>query len=297
MKTLEAAAHISLKNVLFATDFSVNSNAALPYAVAVSRLYGAKLYATHVLSPESYVFYATPESWLAVREEAEVLQQAAAERLEGQLKGVPHQVLSAVGDIADVLFRLVREHEIDLLVLGTHGRSGLKKLLMGSVAEKIFRQAPCPVLTVGPHAAIEEKKAAEFSCIVFATDFSPESLAALPYATSLAQQRQAHLLILHVLQTTEAATVNPEANADFVVRLMHELAPPNPDLWFQPEYFVEFGSAPERILQFAANCCADLIVMGVRAPSGSIGSVTHFAHSTAQQVVAEASCPVLTVRG
>jgi nucleotide-binding universal stress UspA family protein len=296
MKTLEPAVHIALKNVLFATDFSAPSNAALPYALAVAHQYGAKLHAAHVLSPEAYLL-AAPESWPFLQQLEEQQQQLAAERLEAQLREVPHQVLSSVGDISDVLFRLVREQEIDLLVLGTHGRSGLKKLFMGSVAEKIFRQSPCPVLTVGPHIRHGAHGLVDFNTILFATDFSEESAAALPYAVSLAQQRQSRLLVLHVLEQVDSGAVDLDANANFVVRRMEEMVPADPDLWFHPEYLVEFGPPAQQILAAAASHAADLIVLGVRSASGHSDSVTHFAHTTAQSVLAQANCPVLTVRG
>jgi nucleotide-binding universal stress UspA family protein len=95
------------------------------------------------------------------------------------------------------LAKAIQEKKIDLIVMGTRGRSGVGKFLLGSSAEEVFRQAPCPVLTVGPHSPA--KAPHEFTRIVFATDFSPESVAALPYAVSLAQECQAHLTLLHVV--------------------------------------------------------------------------------------------------
>ena len=181
--------------------------------------------------------------------------------------------------------------------MGTHGRTGLPKLLMGSVAEKIFRHCSCQVLTVGPHVARGEKRVAAFNRILLATDISDESLAAVPYAISLAQEHQAHLSLLHVLREPAAGTVNLVSDAAFLVRRMEKLVPPGPDFPFQPEYLVEFGAAPEQILGFARRHGVDLILLGVRAPVWGPGAGTHFSHTIAQQIVAQASCPVLTVRG
>lgn len=291
MKTLEMVKSVALNRILFATDFSEHSEAALPYAAQLASQYGAKLYATHVLSPEAYLF-ASPESWPALIETQEARQQLNLARLEEHMRAVPHKVVSAAGDISDVLFRLVRDYQIDLLVLGTHGRSGLPRFLMGSVAEKIFRHAPVPVLTVGPcvprRANIEK-----FSKIVFATDLSYESVAALPHATALVQDQGAHLFVLHVLEGHGGGTVDLESRADFALRQMRELVPPEPVHGIYPDYAVEFGLATDEILKFAEGHDADLIVLGVRR---GLGVATHLARTTAQQIVGHAACPVLTVR-
>src|SRR5207244_7706673 len=91
----------------------------------------------------------------------------------------------------------------------TRGRHGLKKLVLGSGAEQIFRQADCPVLTVGPNVEVPAGDAAAFRHIVFATDFSAGSLHALPYALSLAEENEATLTFLHVM-----AMVLPQQQVD-----------------------------------------------------------------------------------
>ena len=251
MKTLETGKRIALNNILFATDFSPHSNAALPYALAITHQYGAKLYGAHVLSSGDYLFVA-PEIWPTLAQQEEQLRQEAAARLEEQLRGVSHEVLSGLGDVWDVLCRLIDEHDIDLLVVGTHGRTGGSKLLMGSIAEKIFRQASCPVLTVGPNVVRQEKSVAEFNQILLATDFGEESVAAAPYAISLAQEHQARLSLLHVLERPHAGTVDLESNSDFLVRRLQELVPKDAELWCHPEYFVRVwpsGRADSTILR------------------------------------------------
>src|SRR5262249_12936014 len=183
------------------------------------------------LSPEAYLLAA--EGLVPAREQQEEQRRIDADRLAQQLRGVPHEVMSPIGDIADVIFRLVHDHQIDLLVFGTHGRSGLPKLLLGSVAEKIFRQSPIPVLTVGPHVPQRDNLVAEFSKIVLATNFSDQSEAALPYAVSFAQQYQTHLYALHVLECPKAGTVNLEADMEFATRRMREMLPPDTGLCFE----------------------------------------------------------------
>ena len=91
------------------------------------------------------------------------------------------------------LSELIKTHQIDLAVIGTHGHGGLTKVFLGSVAEQIFHKAPCPVLTVGPNVSTDPVSIAAIHQILYATDFTPESLAAVPYAISLAEENQAHL--------------------------------------------------------------------------------------------------------
>jgi len=296
MKALEVGKRIAIDNILFATDFSPHSNAALPYALAIAHQFGAELYGAHVLSSDDYLFFA-PEAWPAHLQREEQLQQEAVARLEEQLRGVPHKALCGVGDVWDVLCRLIGEHDIDLLVVGSRGHTGARKLFMGSVAEKIFRQASCPVLTVGPNVAHQQKSVAEFNQILLTTDFGEESLAAASYAVSLAQEHQARLSLLHVLERPRGGTIDLEPNSDLLIRRLQGLIPPDIELWCHPEYFIEVGSPAERILQFSGAHGVDLIVMGVRPTHGAVSAVTHLAHTTAQHIVAHAACPVLTVRG
>ena len=296
MKTLETGKRIALKNILFATDFSPHSDVALPYALVIARQYGARLYGAHVVPSEDYLFTA-PDLWSAHIQQEKQLQQEVTARLEEQLRGAPHEVLFGVGDVWNVLSRLIGEHNIDLLVVGTHGRTGARKLLMGSIAEKIFRHASCPVLTVGPNVVRQQKSVAEFNQILLATDFGEESVAAAPYAISLAQQHQAQLSLLHVLERPQVGTVDLESNSDFLVRRLQELVPKDAELACHPEYIVQFGPPAERILQFSATHGTDLIVMCIRPRHGTMSTVTHLAHTTAQRVVPHATCPVLTVRG
>jgi nucleotide-binding universal stress UspA family protein len=194
---------------------------------------------------------------------------------------------------------VVEENKIDLIVLGTRGRSGLAKFLLGSTAEEIFRKAPCPVLTVGPFSPHEPARHGEISEIVYATDFSPESVAAASYAISLAQEFQAHLTLLHVIENMhrETCCAHPEELVNSSARLLHNLVPPEAELWCEPRFAIEEGTAAEKILDVAAQRKADLIVLGVRPPGGFPGAATHLPIATAHKVVCHATCPVLTVRG
>jgi nucleotide-binding universal stress UspA family protein len=298
--TVEAGRRIALKTILFATDFSPCSNAALPYALSVARRYGARLHAAHVMPTKAEMLLLSPESWPAVAEEEDKRIQAYIEQLEKQFQGLPHDMLTPRGKVADALAQIIEEREIDLLVLGTHGRAGVGKLFLGSVAEEIFRRAACPVLSVGPNVSSKPDGEIQFQHIVFATDFSEDSLAALPYAVSLAEEDQAQLALLHVVEQPAAGIADLEEVKASLMRRLKELVPPEAEPWCQAECLLEFGRqfAPpaERILEVAGDQAADLIVLGVRPVRGKLGLVTHLASTTAR-ILTQAACPVLTVRG
>jgi len=300
VKAVEAGTRITLKNILYLTDFSEPSEAALPFAAAIAREYAAKIHAFHVLLPMPYT-YATPESTAASLEAQEEAVEQGMQRVHSELADLSHETIvqRAIG-VWPSLDQAIKEYAIDLIVSGTHGRTGAQKLLLGSVAEEIFRRSRVPVLTIGPWAWTEVHNGAKFRRVLFATDFTRESLAAAPYAISMAQENQARLFLLHVMGKADnqgvVAKTAEESFADAIHRL-HELVPPDAELWCRPEPLVEYGNPAERILEVAKDRDADLIVLGVRNAAGHLGVATHLERTTAHQIVAHASCPVLTVRG
>jgi len=181
------------------------------------------------------------------------------------------------------------------VVMGTHGRSGLDRLLMGSVAEEVFRQAPCPVMTVGPRVAAQAPPEADFKHIVLATNLTPGS-PALPYALSLAQEFQALLTVVNMVPPAAQTPSDFERIVETRTRNMRAMVEPEAELWCTPEYLVRFGPTADGILEIAAEKQADLIVLGAHAAAGHLGAATHAAAATAHSVVSRAHCPVLTVR-
>jgi nucleotide-binding universal stress UspA family protein len=135
--------------------------------------------------------------------------------------------------------------------------------------------------------------------VLHANDFSPEARAAAPYAISLAQENQAHLVLLHVMDGRSNRFAPGGAGMSIAVAMheLLELVPEDAELWCRPEPVVQYGQAAERILEEANGRRADLIVLGVRGAAGHLRAATHFRRSVAYQVVANARCPVLTVRG
>ena len=198
MLNLENGARIGLKNVLYLTDFSPSSEAALPVARGIASAYGANLHALHVVLPDPCAGMSA-EMAPALAEAREEAAKAQMRQLESRLNGVAVKGYS-VGDTAvwPAVEQAVAKHGIDLIVVGTSGRTGGTKWIMGSVAEDIFRRSLVPVMTVGPFARSESCRDGRFARVLFATDFTPESLAAAPYAISLAEENEAKLTLLYV---------------------------------------------------------------------------------------------------
>ena len=183
-------------------------------------------------------------------------------------------------------------------MLGTRGRSGVAKFFLGSVAEEIFRQAPCPVLTVGPFTPGGPAWGGAITEIVYATDFSPESVAAAAHAISLAQEFQARLTLMHVIANEAPGDLLlPGELVKATEQHLRNLVPPEAELWCEPRFVVEQGSPAEKILEVAKHHSADLIVLGMHKPSGFPGADTHLPIAIAHKVISRAPCPVLTVRG
>ena len=299
MRTIEAGVRLSLKNILLLTDFSEPSELAVPFAFAIAREYESKVYAMHVLTPVPLA-YASPNSAAAAIEGIEEGAQAEMQRVDAQLTGVPHATrLVRSESVWSSVEQALKKYQVDLVVLGTHGRTGATKLLLGSVAEEIFRQAKVPVLTIGPSGINGIHNGGQFHRVLFATDFSKEAQAAAPYAISMAQENQARLLLLHVMPDPESKE-REKAPQDSVANVMHqlyELVPTEGELWCRPEAKVWFGNPSERILEAAMAFDADLIVLGARDAGGHLSAATHLERTTAHKVVAHAPCPVLTVRG
>lgn len=299
MKTLEAGTQITPKNILYLTDFSEPSESALPFAAALGRGHGATVHALHVLIPAPYT-YTTPELTVAVIEAEEESAQAEMQRVESQLAGLTHETIVDRGfAVWPSVARAIQDHDIDLVVVGTHGRTGAQKFLLGSVAEEIFRRSPVPVLTIGPGVHGSVHNAARFHRILFATDFTPESLAAAPLAISLARENHSHLLLLTAMRKPEERNESEarrfELSVAEAIHQLYEIIPNDANLDYPAEVSVEYGEPADRIVDAAKQRGADLIILGVRDAAGHIGAATHLERSIAHKVVAHAGCPVLTV--
>jgi len=306
-ETEKKPAAISVKNVLYATDFSATSEAALPYAGAICRHFGSTLHIAHVLSDTNLLMMSGGVDYVSIGtlyEDANSDAQQKAKSIVRRLGKIPCRTHVRHGTVWANLGDIVAENSVDLIVVGTHGRTGMGKLLLGSVAEDILRHATCPVLTVGPkvrgHAKLSELRGRgreiapaelQMQQILYATNFTPESLAVGRIAVALAEEFEAQLTLMHVVEDYSKLEERP-GPLETGVRLLQDVVPTDAKLAYAPETVMEFGFPSECIINAAAEREADLIVIGAHPATG----MTHMPWSTVHRVVAHANCPVLTVR-
>jgi len=294
MSTLRASLRIAFNNVLFPTDFTSASETAILYAQALARAFGSRIYVTHAVTPYPPVFLPMEPVPIELDSMWHDAEQSLTHFLDHDaLKYTKNEGILERGELWNVLDDVIHRHSVDLIIMGTHGKHGFKKLVLGSAAEQIFRKASCPVLTIGPNAHKPSANGTLFKQIIFATDFSAGSLRALPYALSLAEENQAHLILLHVIPLVPLHQQEQVA-ADAHERL-RELVPEGASDWCRPECVVRFEFPAQGILSLAENQRADLIVMGVHKAAPVAAS--HLPWAIAYEVVCHAPCPVLTVRG
>lgn len=300
---------IEFTRILCAIDFSDTAMRALAYASALAKWYDSKLTVLHVvpafeesmvsplprLDGEHRTPYASVRADI-VKDMRSSVDRIGASTLEPTLlaeEGRPHR---GIVDCAAAL-------QSHLLVLGTHGREGFDRLLLGSVAEKVVRTAPCPVLTVPPTATPTTPADVVFRRVLCPIDFSPSSLRALEYALDLARQANGSVIVLHALEYMDPE--EPGAHVDVDIRRnrqhfidharerLHTQLSLEPRTWCEIEEVVVVSRAYKAILQRAAATDVDLIVMGAQ---GSGGVELMLYGSNTQHVVRAATCPVLTVR-
>ena len=286
---------VGIHNVLIATDFSHHSDIALRFGLSLAQLYGSRVEIVYVLPTDEYVL-SGPDGLHAGTEAArrDLLDFKSRLRNFGSAGEYAYCHVSMLeGPIAKSLLQCARERKADLIVVGTHGRGGFGKVILGSVAEAIFRHSPVPVLTVGPsihrHSGINQTHHMLATC-----DLTPGSHPAVEYACTLAEEHNSQLTVLHVIdRANEVKSLNPEqVKKEIQERLLEVVGWRDESLAVR--YRVEFGNIPAAIVGVASEIDSDLIVLGVRR---SFGVLDRFMWPIAYELVRSATCPVLTIRG
>ena len=297
----------SIKRILCPIDFSDSSHHALRQAGTLARWLRAELTALHVDETRSLLNTATatlPQSVAAARETREQMLQLTREALApaGKTDPLNIAVLLREGRTEEEIVRCATESAADLIVMGTHGRSGLERFVVGSVAEAVVRKAPCPVLTVSRSGRKQVAGSAPFGTILCPVDFSPTSKQALSFCFEMARQSDARVIQLNVVEilpeweSRELAHFRVPEFARYMeedaVMKLRDLVPATAK-GCRPEQMVARGKAWREILRVATEQKADLIVIG----AGGHGPLDGlFLGSTTSHVMRAATCPVLTIR-
>lgn len=292
-----SSTNLEFKNVLHLTDFSPCSAEALSWAASLARAQGARLFVLNVVIPDTIVYLAPGAPGVALDMQDE-WAQGEIMRLEEQLSDIPHQLVVQRGqDLWRAVESKLTEWNIDLIVLGTHGRTGLRRVLMGSAAERVLRHSPVPVMTVGPEVPSGPTHDCQFHKVLLATDLAEGSVETANYAVSFAQRHHAELTMVHVCRKAKRGGTDRSWDLSIAEALhrLHEMVPATSALQERPDRLVECGEPGPRILDVAKRKEVDLIVMGVR-DTPRVFAATHMGISTAHEVVAHSPCPVLTIR-
>ena len=299
------------RHILAAVDFSPASKKALSEALALTASNDAHLSVVHVLQPDwRYEMLGNPP-------EIDLEQIDAHRRLQKFIDELyPGQKIESIhvkhGPIAQTILSVAGDTTADLIVVGTHGRGGISKFALGSVAEELLRIAACPVMTIGPRTAAETlKQETAIRTILFATDFGAGSAKALSLAVKLAQAHQAKLILVHMIPPMPATSASLSAYAPATaaadelqeweagckkraLQQLKECLPAGSALEQEPEYVVGTDFLPEGVLTAAAKFNVALIVMGTNR-TGAARLAAHIPWTAVHEVLANAPCPVLTV--
>jgi nucleotide-binding universal stress UspA family protein len=293
------------KNILCATDFSDFSNHTVSYGVALAKEFEAKLFICHVIDLSSVAIYG--EFQLdPVGQQNRIMEDANAqlEDLTGN-QPVAWEPLITVGKPADEIARAVEEKEIDLVITATRGRSGLKRIILGSVTERLMRTLACPLLVMSsPEHEPVGTADREFKLkkILVGCDFSPDSGQAFNHGLSLAQEFQSELHLAHVIEPpAQPDLLKGETSLTFEIRedyrdlltnKLKDMVPEEAGNWCTPQTSLLEGQPYEELVNYAESNDIDMIVLGVRG-HGLVKTL--FLGSTTDRVVRRSPCPVLSV--
>ena len=300
---------VNIDRILCPVDLSQFSRDSLRHALALAKWwYGAQVTVCHVYSaPLPLLPVAGMPGNVALAQPVqsddmvEEVRRFCAPSLTESWQSV--EIIVREGNATKEIVQLAEQLPADVLVMGTHGRSGFERLFLGSVTEKVLRSTRVPVMTVPP--PVTQPGPSLYKTILCPLDFSDASTRALDYALALAREADARLILLHVIEGLlgegggsemghlSVAEFSRYLEEDAVAQLT-AVVPERARFWCKPEERVTRGRAYREILKVAKDEGVELIVMGVQGK----GALTRLVFgSTTHHVIREAGCPVLTIRG
>lgn len=292
---MDTATKIGLGKVLYATDLSDESAQAASYVRGLQQAYQAEVSVVHVLDvfPHSVNPDAADTRRIAeIRERGNTrVHQFMLARgfREGEFKPV---VLT--GEVSVAIDQFASEEQMDLILLGSHGRLGIDRLFLGSMAEEIFRTARCPVMVVGPEARPSNRS---FSRLLFSTDLSPIAQAALPYIEFMLRENgEARVSLAHFVEQSPGTPYELHKTRRRLGEALTNLVDPSLRGRID-DVAVEFSAPAEGMISMARGVGAELLFLAVRQGGAWTRASTHGLASITHQVISRLPCPVFTVRG
>ena len=297
------------RNILFPTDFTPHARAALKYAAAFARSGGGRVVLFSVQSGSVPANLLTlPERVFTDQENPWLLQlrtEVGNLLADPLFDGLEVEPVIVEGEPAPEIAKAVREYDIDMVTVVTHGRKGLSRALWGSTAEEIIAEAVCPVLTIRPpqHDFVEHKggrSEIHLNRVLLATNFRPSSAAATQVATQLANQTGAELHAVYVIgdYLEQISVMFPESGLNAISRLRSyvqgRMAQLSGGDGAQAIPHIAEGRPYAEIVRLAAEKDADLVVIGTNVHASVFGG-TPVLGSEIERVVRNAPCPVLCV--
>jgi nucleotide-binding universal stress UspA family protein len=293
---------LKINRILCPIDFSEFSVSAYQHALSVAEHYQAKLVAQHIVELWRHPAADFVASAGLYEEYSQALRESGKEQLQEFVKKhtndeIQPELVVQTGVAADSILSFAQLQKADVIVMGTHGRRGFDRLMLGSVTDRVMRTAPCPVLVASkpPQGSVavgkERGHVHHLSRILFCADFSENSEGALKYAISATAEYDAELTLLHVLEGVPSQAETEEAMAAAAERL-DKLIPPEGRKSLKIRTAVRTGKPYPQIIQLAMEAQIDLVIMGVRG-RGAL-DVAVFG-STTYRVMQLGSCPVLAV--
>ncbi len=294
-----------LERILCATDFSEVSRSVVPYGIEMAKKISAKLYVCHIIDLPAISVYG--ESVFDPISHQQYFIDFARKEIENQVAGadIEWEALISIGQTPDEIVRLVLENNIDMVVTSTHGRSGLRRLFLGSVTERLMRTLTCPLLVLPSEDTADEdhlRRRFPFRNILVAYDFSKDSEQAFSTSLSIAQEFESNLHIVHVVEPTaykdflkfpgSPGEPLPKDIHDSLKEGILELVPMEAFNWCEIQAEILVGKPYAEIVSYAGEKDIDLIALGVRG-HGKVEEL--LVGSTTDRVIRRAPCPVLSV--
>jgi len=296
MQNTEPVAPAKFRRILVAADFSGSPMPAVRLALRLGMTHQASLEFLHVFELSEHA--AVPVAKKEESAEPSPAELAAKRRLEEALAeakaaGVKASIVVKPGIAPVAILEAVQSTKADLLILGTNGYRGMERIGQGSTAEAVLRKCPCPVLTIGPHAAHIMQKQPPTGAVVFATDFNRAGTPAIGFASLFSRLLDAPLRCLHVLPRMVEGVSGDEAVPSIIKVALQHIANEAQSTGHQPQCDIGYGcDVSYAVIEYARQYDAQLIVLGVRQ------TPLHAAHLPAQiayRIITEAMCPVLTI--